>query len=104
MAGAILGMVFDNPPSGEIQDKDYIIQEAERLHRISKGQHVSNFHYPDLIYWSPPKTQQDAVVAVDGRLSVLGLGEIKAEGNIYCPRKADAVVWQEIALHLVRQL
>jgi ADP-ribosylglycohydrolase len=98
MAGAILGAVAEAPPTGEIQDRNYLTEEALRSHLISQGQDGNTFQYPDLLHWCPPRTQQDAVVLINGHLSVLGLGRVATEGKQYFRNRRDGACWQEIVL------
>ncbi|MEV4762532.1 ADP-ribosylglycohydrolase family protein [Micromonospora chokoriensis] len=75
MAGALLGATLDEAPPSEILDQAYITAEAERLAALSMGvQERSSFSYPDLLRWSPPKSQSDAVGLVDGQPAIAGLG------------------------------
>ena len=74
MAGAILGVNADCEPKWEIQDRDYICQEAVRLARIADGQSASSFQYPDLATWTPPAAQSDVLGEIGNDVVVAGLG------------------------------
>jgi len=61
MTGAIVGATNTDRPDWPIQDREYIEFEAARMADIGSGDTASSFVYPDLISWSPPATQVDAV-------------------------------------------
>jgi ADP-ribosylglycohydrolase len=94
VAGAILGAVSDAPPKGALQDREYIEDEASRLHAISKGERASSFNYPDLMQWRPPRTMLDSVGVSGDRVVVAGLGEAKPFGDKLESRKKDGTCWQ----------
>lgn len=98
MAGAISGASATNPPTVEVMDREYILSEAHRLFRISRGEKVGNFEYPDLLSWRPPQTQLDAVALEDHAIVVAGLGKGVPVGQKYEGRKRDGAVWQWLKL------
>ena len=78
MAGAILGMNVDTEPPVEVMDADLFRSEARRMYEISIGQDPKGFRYPDLLHWTAPKTQADALIATESaEYGVLGLGPVK---------------------------
>jgi len=91
MAGAMLGACTGATPEWPIQDRDYIVSEATRLARIAAGQPCESFTYPDLARWNPPTNQSTAVGALGERVALVGLGQLKAEGDKY--RSGDSI-WQ----------
>ncbi|WP_245945048.1 ADP-ribosylglycohydrolase family protein [Pelagibacterium lacus] len=95
MAGALLGAIEPRSPKWLIQDRDYIVDEAQRLARIRDGIRSASFPYPDLNRWAPPSTQSDAVGEFGAGLALLGLGQLEPIGEEYAA--ADAV-WQWFSL------
>ncbi|AUZ18144.1 ADP-ribosylglycohydrolase family protein [Achromobacter xylosoxidans] len=94
MAGALLGALNpDYELPANVQDFEYVKSEASRLYSISAGENVKNFSYPDLLAWSPPRTQLDAVGYVDGKTALAGLGALVEIGEPIPSGKED-VVWQ----------
>lgn len=91
MAGAILGACAETAPEWEIQDRDYIVQEATRLARIASDQPCESFTYPDLARWCPPANQLAAVGQLSNNVALAGLGLIKAEGDEY---RSGNAIWQ----------
>lgn len=75
MAGAMLGALWPEPPSGLLDDKEYILNSSDRLCRIHRGEEVKSFLYPDPGNWSTPKSMLDVLTAKDGELEVAGLGK-----------------------------
>jgi ADP-ribosylglycohydrolase len=95
MTGAILGAISTHSPEWQIQDRQYIVQEAERLAAIALKQPQSSFTYPDLGHWNPPAKQTASIGWLEGDLVLAGLGHLKSQGPEY--RAGDAV-WQWFAL------
>ena len=77
MAGALLGAcdVTTEPPE-EPLDSDYLLREADRLVSVSRGGTTAGHSYPDILTWTAPQAQADALVQADDRLVVDGLGEV----------------------------
>jgi ADP-ribosylglycohydrolase len=88
MAGALLGAARPSTPTWEIQDREYITSEAIRL---CQGQTTQRFRYPDLIGWTPPATQSDAIGSFRGRVFLAGLGQADPYGQTW---KTSEAVWQ----------
>lgn len=78
MAGALLGAcnITSQPPEDPL-DSAYLLADADRLTAISQGQQTDNYQYPDILTWSAPQAQADALVADNGQLAVEGLGPVK---------------------------
>ncbi len=95
MAGAILGAVQRGEPKWELQDRSYLASEAERLASIASGAQAGSFPYPDLMSWTPPNTQGDAVGVRDNSLWLAGLGRAEAIGKVWTSSDAD---WQWLRL------
>jgi len=77
MAGALLGAcdAAIEPPE-EPLDTDYLLREADRLVAVSRGGTTAGHSYPDILTWTAPQAQADALVQADDRLLVDGLGEV----------------------------
>ena len=76
MAGAILGVNAESDPPVEVLDTELLISESKRLSAIGDGQKPKSHQYPDLLRWSAPKTQADALFCVEGgEYWVDGLGK-----------------------------
>ena len=75
MAGALLGAcdTAADPPE-EPLDSAYLRAEADRLLAVARGEQAHGHRYPDILTWSAPPTQADALVSDNGRLAVEGLG------------------------------
>jgi ADP-ribosylglycohydrolase len=95
MAGALLGAVSNQPPEWPIQDREYIVGEAQRLAAIARGEPQDSFSYPDVGHWNPPTNQTESVGWCDGKLAIAGLGVLELLGEEY--RSGDAI-WQWSAL------
>lgn len=74
MAAAVAGAASSSEPPRLIQDRKYIEDEALRLTRIGNGETTETFSYPDILRWSPPRSQLDVVGLADGRPALAGLG------------------------------
>jgi len=77
MAGAILGTAASDPPDGPVLDRDVIQRVADQLVDVANGSTQSGHRYPDLLRWSPPRTQADALGQGAQSLIVLGLGAVR---------------------------
>jgi hypothetical protein len=97
MSGALLGAASLTPPSGPIQDEEYIAHTARRLASIASGGQVKPFPYPDLLYWSAPKTQSDAVGLFQGSVALAGLGAAEPISDVISGKTASAR-WQWLQL------
>ena len=96
MAGALLGACDGaaDPPE-EPLDTEYLRQEADRLTAISQGRRTLSYPYPDMLTWTAPPTQADAMVSDNGTLAVEGLGQVtqlQAE-PMYTTREDFAWEW-----------
>ena len=96
MAGALLGACHaDKSPPEEPLDVSYLLNDADRLVAISQGTQTASHQYPDILTWTAPQTQADALVTDDGQLTVEGLGPVKELNNelLWSPRKDFAWQW-----------
>jgi len=96
MAGALLGACdrAADPPE-EPLDSEYLRREANRLTTLSKGHSADNHRYPDVLTWSAPETQADALVCDNGNLAVEGLGPVQRleADTAYAARRDFAWDW-----------
>jgi ADP-ribosylglycohydrolase len=74
MAAALIGASDTAPRPPQVLDMPYLTAEASRLAMIASGQATQPFSYPDLLHWSPPHTQVDAVGMAGGLPALAGLG------------------------------
>lgn len=96
MAGALLGACHASKrPPEEPLDGSYLLNDADRLVAISQGTRTDSHQYPDILTWTAPQTQADALVTDDGQLTVEGLGPVKELDNelLWSPRKDFAWQW-----------
>ncbi|WP_148300820.1 ADP-ribosylglycohydrolase family protein [Shewanella marina] len=68
MVGAIRGIVDDSVPPQDVQDQLYIINDAQRLYRISINNESNNYKYPDIMHWKVASSTLDYVVNCEGQL------------------------------------
>ena len=96
MAEALLGACYGaaDPPE-EPLDSEYLRREADRLTVLSQGHSADNHRYPDVLTWSAPQTQADALVSDNGSLAVEGLGPVQRLGadTAYAARRDFAWDW-----------
>jgi ADP-ribosylglycohydrolase len=64
MAGAIMGYSATETPTHDIEDKEYIVKQAERMASIAIGNPTEQTNYPNLLNWSPPRTQRTRLFKV----------------------------------------
>lgn len=96
MTGALLGAcdAAMDPPEDPL-DSAYLRAEADRLLAVAKGGQAQGHLYPDILTWSAPQTQADALVSNNGNLVVEGLGEVTrlAAEPMYTVREDFAWEW-----------
>lgn len=95
MTGALLGAIAPAAPTWPIQDKEYIILEAQRLASIARGGNQDSFGYPDLGRWNPPTNQTASVGQHLDSIAIAGLGLLLPIGPEF--PSGDAI-WQWFAL------
>ena len=82
MTGAILGISASSEPPVEVMDTNLFRSEADRMIEISMGRNPQSIRYPDLLHWSAPKAQADALVKTSsGGYHVLGLGPVEPQSK-----------------------
>ena len=96
MAGALFGACdgVGQPPEA-VLDRTYLLDDADRLVAVARGNTVSGHSYPDLLSWTAPRTQADALVSNNSRLMVEGLGAVAETGQAtsWTPRKNFGWQW-----------
>ena len=99
MTGALLGAcdATADPPEAPL-DSAYLGAEADRLLAIAHGEQADSHAYPDVLTWTAPQTQADALVSDNGSLAVEGLGPATSlgAGAMYTPREDFAWEWVRI--------
>jgi ADP-ribosylglycohydrolase len=98
MAGAVIGAVSDERPSIPVLDAELIEREANRLALIAEGETQAGFDYPDLLHWTPPRTQADAYVLSPEGSSVAGLGPCAEMSEGPLVGKAPDFQWRWVRL------
>lgn len=95
MAGALRGACTDagDPPELPL-DSDYLESEARRLAALSRGETVKAHAYPDVLTWTAPRAQADALVKSDGGLAVEGLGPVQELAADIVPAANNDFGWQ----------
>ena len=95
MVGALLGACdTGTEPPEEPLDNDYLLRDAERLVAISRGDSDAGHAYPDILTWTAPQTQADALGQADAQFSVDGLGFVtQMAGDVLWTSRND-FAWQ----------
>jgi ADP-ribosylglycohydrolase len=83
MAAALAGATGEADPPSTIADRAYLRSEALRFAGIGAGRPVSSFSYPDLLNWTPPRSQLESVGTVDEeKLALAGLGWLQPADDL----------------------
>ena len=71
------------------------MNEADRLVAISRDREVAVHSYPDILSWTAPQTQANALVSDNGRLVVEGLGSVSEidQSPSWTPRRDFGWQW-----------
>ncbi|CAM4126840.1 ADP-ribosylglycohydrolase family protein [Nocardia ninae] len=91
MAAAIVAAIRPHELVSDVLDADYIAGEARRLTHIARREPTSDFPYPDLLRWVPPKSGLDSVGIVNENLVLAGLGWLEPISAAYNTQSAN---WQ----------
>lgn len=91
MAAALVGAGSAAAEPESLLDQEYLRCEAERLSRIGLGRQADMFPYPDLLRWSPPRSQLECVGLADSTPALAGLGWLEA---LAPPIEGRNAVWQ----------
>ena len=94
MAAALSGATDAAPDPPPVLDSEYLTSEALRLAKIADGQATKPFSYPDLLHWTPPRAQLDAVGKTGDRTALAGLGWLTPiEGTAPITARGTEWVW-----------
>lgn len=94
MAGALLGAVATDEPAVPVMDARLIAAEAERMALLAGGRQGEGHRYPDLLTWTAPKTQADALLKGADGLHVAGLGQVRRTLGEPIQAQQGAFLWQ----------
>lgn len=94
MAGALIGVIANDDPPGELQDRDLLTREASRLANLSARRGGESFPHPDPLHWQPPASQSDALGLLDGEVCVAGLGPARVVGEPKRGEGKNPGLWQ----------
>ncbi len=100
MAGALLGATSEIEPPVEVLDAGLIRAEADRTTALAFGGQASGHRYPDLLTWSAPRTQADALLSGPDGLHVAGLGRVTTVLGEPIPANQGEFAWQWAVLGL----
>jgi ADP-ribosylglycohydrolase len=89
MAAALIGASDTAPDPCPVLDTDYLSGEAVRLAEIAQGKPTQRFSYPDLLHWTPPRTQLDTVGLAASIPALAGLGTLEIVENTETAEKRD---------------
>ncbi len=98
MAGAILGTTVSHGPEGPLLDAELIQRTADRMVDVAESTAAPGHLYPDLLTWSPPRTQADALSQGPRSLVVRGLGEVERVVTEPIPAPTGDAAWQWLQL------
>jgi len=93
MAAAIVGVSDEATMPAPLLDSAYMREEAIRLATIATNGPTETFSYPDLLHWSPPRSQLEAVGLAGGQVAIGGIGWVKPIHGID-PVEGKDGVWQ----------
>jgi ADP-ribosylglycohydrolase len=96
MAAALVGVSDDAASPTPLLDAAHLRSEAVRLATISANGSTQTFSYPDLLHWSPPRSQLEAVGVAADRVALGGLGWIEPIQG-FDPVEGRDGVWQWVA-------
>ncbi|EKO3414163.1 ADP-ribosylglycohydrolase family protein [Vibrio fluvialis] len=90
MVGAIRGVLDDSMPPQDVQDQTYIIQDAERLYRISNNNEKNNYLYPDTMSWRVPSSTLDYVASYKGELVFPPFGVVVQKSEAFSSNNTES--------------
>ncbi len=90
MIGAIRGVLDDSRPSQDVQDQAYIVQDAERLYRISINSENNNYLYPDALSWKVPSSTLDYVASCKGELVFPPFGVVSQQSEVFSSNNTES--------------
>jgi len=96
MAAALVGVSDNMAAPTPLLDAAYLRSEAIRLATIATNGVTQTFSYPDLLHWSPPRSQLEAVGVADNQVALGGLAWLKPVGELD-PIEGKDGVWQWVS-------
>lgn len=94
MAAALAGASDAAPDAPPVLDSPYLTAEALRLAKIAARKTTMPFSYPDLLHWTPPRAQLDAVGIAGDQLALAGLGWLtQVDGTTLVEARGTRWVW-----------
>ncbi|NUW69015.1 ADP-ribosylglycohydrolase family protein [Vibrio coralliilyticus] len=90
MVGAIRGVLDDSMPPQDVQDQMYIVQDAERLYRISINHEQNNYLYPDTMSWRVPSSTLDYVASYKGELVFPPFGVVAQQSEAFSSNNTES--------------
>ncbi|WP_432830507.1 ADP-ribosylglycohydrolase family protein [Dactylosporangium sp. CA-092794] len=96
MAAALVGATDNVAAPTPVLDIDYLRNEAIRLATVAANGSTLTFSYPDLLHWSPPRSQLEAVGLAADRTALGGIAWIQPIQGID-PVEGKDGVWQWVS-------
>lgn len=90
MVGAIRGFLDNSMPPQDIQDQAYIVQDAERLYRISINNERNNYLYPDTMSWRVPPSTLDYISSYKGELVFPPFGVVVQQSEAFSSNNTES--------------
>ena len=94
MVGALVGATVQDEPRGALADREYIVEESERMFQVSRGKADRSFVYPDLLGWYPPSVQLDALKMGPHGLIFSAFGKVLPDGPEYHQKGKSPKTWR----------
>ncbi|MDL4774542.1 ADP-ribosylglycohydrolase family protein [Actinomadura xylanilytica] len=98
MAGAVLGAASPVELPEPVLDRALIVRESDRLTDVAMGQGGLGPDYPDLLTWSAPRTQADALQRTETGMAVVGLGPVRTALKDPQAGPRGDIAWQWVKL------
>ena len=94
MVGALVGATVQDEPRGALADREYIIEESDRMLQVSRSDAGRSFVYPDLLGWYPPSVQLDALKMGPHGLVFSAFGKVLPDGPEYHQEGKSPKTWR----------
>ncbi|MBB5980569.1 ADP-ribosylglycohydrolase family protein [Kribbella solani] len=99
MAAALVGAASASPFTETALDTPYLEHVAARLADIAcGGSGEDGFGYPDLLEWTPPRAQLDAVGLVNGQLGLAGIALLDVAPDVVSDGRGGYWRWTHSSL------
>lgn len=83
MVGAIIGIALKEVPPHEVQDQAYIIEESDRIFKISQGIEVNNYDFSNSLDWKSPTSNLDFITTCQNKMVLYPFGELTPRSDIF---------------------